>query len=71
MEERTKNASSPKLRTSYVRISEPCEPDTHLWEETPYPPNIEPGVEPENPQDTEDAGLVTSEILKTPDPTVG
>ena len=59
------------LRTSYVRISEPCEPDSHLREETPCPLNIEPGVEPENPQDTPDPGLVTSEILKTPDPKVG
>ena len=59
------------LRTRYVWISEPCEPDTHLREETLCPPNIEPGVEPENSQDTPDPRLVTSEILQTPDSTVG
>ena len=71
VEEQAKDNSPPMLRTSYVRISEPCEPDTHLREETRCPPNIEPGDEPENSQDTPDTGLVTSEILKTLDPTVG
>ena len=28
VEEQAENTSPPKLRTSYVRISEPCEPDT-------------------------------------------
>ena len=48
VEEQAKDNSPPMLRTSYVRISEPCEPGTHIREETPCPPNIEPGVEPEN-----------------------
>ena len=41
VEEQAENTSPPKLRTSYVRISEPCVPDTHLWEKTVCPPNIE------------------------------
>ena len=48
VEEQAKDIAPPMLRTSYVRISEPCEPGTHIREETPCPPNIEPGVEPEN-----------------------
>ena len=38
VEERAKDASSPKLSTSYVRISEPNESDTHPWGETSCPP---------------------------------
>ena len=30
MEEQAENTSPPMLRTNYVRISEPCEPNTHL-----------------------------------------
>ena len=71
VEEQAENTSPPKLITSYVRISEPCEPDTHLREETTGPPNIESGVEPESHQDPPDPGLVTSEILQTPDPIAG
>ena len=46
VEEQAKDNSPPMLRTSYVRISEPCEPDTHLQEETSCPPNIESGLSP-------------------------
>src|SRR5215216_5433672 len=70
-EEQAENTAPAKLRTSYVRISESGEPDTHLWEETSSPPNIEPGVEPKSRQDTPDPGPVTSQIPQTPDAIVG
>ena len=70
VEERAENASSPKLRTNYVRISEPYEPDTHPQEETSCPPNIGSGIEPGSHQDLPDPELVTSEILQAPDPIV-
>ena len=50
VEEQSKN-SSPMLKTSYVRISELGEPDTHLREDTPCPLNIESGIKPENSPD--------------------
>ena len=68
VEKQAGDSSPPMLRTSYVWISEACEPDTHLREETSCPSNIEAGVELENSQDTPDPGPVTSAILKTPDP---
>ena len=48
LEEQADNNSSPMLRTVFVRISEPGEPDTHLREDTSCRPNIESGVGPEN-----------------------
>ena len=71
VEEQVEDTYPPMLKTNYVRISEPCEPDTHLREETPCPPNTEPGVEPENSQDTPNHELATSETLQTLDPAVG
>ena len=71
IEEQADNTFPPKLRTSYVWISESCEPDTHLQEETSCPLNIELGVEPEDRQDTLDPGSVTSQILQTPDAIMG
>ena len=59
------------LRTNYVQIFEPGEPDTHPREDTPCPPNTKSDVKPENSPDTPEPGLVTSEILQTPDSTVG
>ena len=71
VEEQVKDTAPPMLKTNYVRIPEPYEPDTHPREEIIYPPNIESGVEPKNPQDTPDPGLVTSEILQNSDSSVG
>ena len=59
------------LRTNYVQISKPYEPDTHLREETFRPPNIELGVEPKNSRETPDPAPVTSEIFQIPDSIVG
>ena len=67
VEEQADSNSSPTLRTNYVRISELGESDTHLWGNTPCPPNIEPSVEPEDRQDAPDPGPVTSRILQIPD----
>ena len=39
VKERAENTSSPKLKTSYVHISEPLESDTLPLDETPHPPN--------------------------------
>ena len=71
VEERAENASPSKINTSYVRISEPGEPDTHPREETSCPPNIGSGIKPGSLQDLTDPKLMTSEILQTPDAIVG
>ena len=71
VEEQADNNSSPTLRTNYVRISGPEEPDTHPQEDTPCPPNTKSDVKPENSPDTPEPGLVTSEIFQTPDSIMG
>ena len=65
--EQAENTSPPKLRTSYVRISDPCEPNTLPREETICPPNTRSGIEPGSPQDPPDLELVNSETLQAPD----
>ena len=52
-------------------FSKPSVPDTHPREETICPSNIGSGIKPESLQDPPDPGLLTSEILQTPDPIVG
>ena len=66
IEERAENDSSPKLKTSYVRISESCEPDTPPREETVCPPNTGSCIETGSPQDLPDLELVNSEALQAP-----
>ena len=62
VEEQVEGTAPPMLKTNYVRISELYEPDAHL-RETIRPPNIEPGFEPKNSQDTPNPRPLNSEIL--------
>lgn len=71
VEEQVGDIVPPMLEMTYVRISETCEPDTHLLEETICPSNIESGVNYKNPQDTPDPGQITLDILQNPDSQVG
>ena len=67
VEERAENTSSPKLKTSYVRISEPLESDTLPLDETPRPPNSGSYIGSGEHLDLPGPELVTSEILQALD----
>ena len=71
VEEQVEDTAPPMLKTNYVWISEPYEPNTHLREEIICPPNIESGAESKIPQDTPDPGPMASEIFQNPDSAVG
>ena len=64
VEERAKNTSSPKLKTSYVRISDSLEPDTLPRDETSRPSNSGSDIEPGKHLDLPGPELATSEIIK-------
>ena len=58
---------SPILKTDYVRIADPTEPDTHQQKEVTGLPNIESDSRPKQPEDTSEPGLLSLENLQTPD----
>jgi hypothetical protein len=71
MVEEQNNKSSPVLRTNYVWISELEEPDTCLWNGTPYPPNLESDDGSEKSVDIPEPELLSLEVFQTPDPKLG
>ena len=65
------NDSSSILRTNYVRISEPKEPNTRPRKDMPRPPNLDSDDGPEKSVDIPEPELLSSEVSQTPDPKLG
>ena len=63
--------TSPIVRTNYVRVSEPTEPDTRPPEDIPRTPNLESDCGPEKLVDIPEPGQLSSEVFHTPDPRLG
>ena len=71
IKEQAEDTSSPRLKTSYVRTSEPIESDTLPSGGTPHLPNSGSDIESGEHLDLPGPELVTSETLQTPDTILG